>query len=82
MNGKKLTKSRTDRRWAGVAGGLAEYFEVDSTLMRLLFVVFTFAGGPGLLLYIALAIVLPEADDFDPEAYKEFKRKRKHEEAY
>lgn len=76
INGKKLTKSATDRRWSGVAGGLAEYFEVDSTLMRLLFVVFTLAGGPGLLLYIVLAIVLPEADEFDPEAYEEFKRKR------
>jgi phage shock protein C len=80
MNGKKLTKSATDRRLSGVAGGLAEYFEVDSTLVRLLFVVFTLAGGPGLLVYIALAIVLPEAEEFDAEAYEDFKRKR--EEAY
>jgi phage shock protein C len=80
MNGKKLTKSARDRRWSGVAGGLAEYFEVDSTLVRLLFVVFTLAGGPGLILYIILSIVLPEADEFDPQAYEEFKRKR--EEAY
>lgn len=80
MKDKKLTKSATDRRISGVAGGLAEYFEVDSTLVRLLFVVFTLAGGPGLLLYIVLALVLPEAEDFDPKAYKEFKRKR--EEAY
>jgi len=80
MNGKKLTKSATDRRVSGVAGGLAEYFEVDSSLVRLLFVVFTLAGGPGLLLYIVLALVLPEADEFDPQAYEDFKRKR--EEAY
>jgi phage shock protein C len=81
MNGKKLSKSATDRRISGVAGGLAEYFEVDSTLVRLLFVVFTLAGGPGLLLYIILSLVLPEADEYDSEAYQEFKSKRKREEA-
>lgn len=73
MNNKKLTKSATDRRWAGVAGGIAEYFEVDSTLVRLLFVLLSLAGGPGLLLYIVLAIVLPKSDDF---GYEEFKQKR------
>lgn len=82
INGKKLTKSRTDRRWAGVAGGLAEYFEVDSSLMRLLFVVFTLAGGPGLLLYIILAIVLPEADSVDYDYDEQGKAKRKNSESY
>ena len=45
---------------AGVAGGLAEYFNVDPTLIRLLFVVMSLAGGPGLLLYIILWVVMKE----------------------
>lgn len=76
MNNKKLTKSATDRRWAGVAGGLAEYFQVDSTLVRLLFVLFTLAGGPGLLLYVILAVVLPKSDSFDEYEYEQVKQKR------
>jgi phage shock protein C len=43
---KRFTRSRTDRTVAGVAGGLAEYFDVDATLVRLLFVVGTLLGGP------------------------------------
>ena len=61
MNEKRLTRSQTDRMVAGVAAGLAQYFDVDPTLMRLLFVVFTILGGPGLILYIILWIVMPEA---------------------
>lgn len=64
MTTKRLTKSATDRRISGVAGGLAEYFNVDPTLVRLLFVLFTFAGGPGVLVYIALSLVLPEPADY------------------
>lgn len=56
---KKLTKSRDDSVIAGVAGGLAEYFNVDSTLVRLLFVVFAMAGGPGLMVYILLWLIMP-----------------------
>ena len=44
---------------AGVCGGVAEYFNVDPTLVRLLFVLFALAGGPGLLVYIVLALVMP-----------------------
>jgi len=68
---KKLYKSRTDKKWAGVCGGLAKYFGISSTVIRLLFVVTFFAGsGTSLLVYIALAIALdkepPEMmDDFD-----------------
>lgn len=60
MENKQLTKSSVNRRFSGVCAGIAEYFEVDPTLVRLLFVLFTFAGGPGLILYIILALVLPE----------------------
>lgn len=68
---KKLYKSRTDKKWAGVCGGLAKYFGISSTVIRLLFVITFFAGsGTSLLVYIALAIALdkepPEMmDDFD-----------------
>lgn len=68
---RKLYKSRTNRKWAGVCGGLAKYFGISATVVRLLFVVTFFAGsGTSLLVYIALAIALdkepPELmDDFD-----------------
>jgi phage shock protein C len=55
----RLHRSATDRLCCGVCGGLAEYLSVDPSLVRLAFVVGTLWGGIGLLLYIALAIVLP-----------------------
>jgi phage shock protein C len=58
--GKRLYRSTTDRMVAGVCTGLAEYFNVDPTLVRLLFVIFALAGGPGLLAYIVLWLVVPE----------------------
>lgn len=67
---KRLYRSRVDRKVAGVAGGLGEYFNVDSTLIRLAFVVATLFGGPGLLLYIILWLVLPE----EPMVYRKAKR--------
>lgn len=73
---KRLQRSRTDRSVAGVAGGLAEYFEVDPTLVRILFVVFTLVGGPGLLLYIIMWIVMPEAPAYE-DYYVEDKVKAK-----
>ncbi len=58
---KKLTKSATDVKIAGVCGGIAEYFGVDSTLIRVLYLIFTFMGaGSPVLLYIILAIIMPE----------------------
>ncbi len=48
---------------AGVCAGLAEYFGIDATLIRLAFVVFTFMGGSGLLAYIIAAIVIPDKAD-------------------
>jgi len=58
---KKLYRSRTDRMLTGVCGGLAEYFAIDATIVRILFAVFALAGGPGLILYIILALVMPNA---------------------
>ena len=52
MEGKKLYKSNTDKKIAGVCGGIAEYFNIDSTLVRLGWVLFSLLGGSGLLAYI------------------------------
>lgn len=62
-----LRRSRRERMVAGVAGGLAQYFNVDPALARLAFVILTFWSGIGLLLYIILAIVTPERSIGEPE---------------
>lgn len=61
MEPKRLYRSITDRKFAGVAGGLAEYFVMDPLLIRLAFVILTFAGGGGFLIYIVLWIVTPDS---------------------
>ena len=60
MNEKKLYKSATDKKIAGVCGGIAEYFDVDATLIRLAWVLFSLLGGSGLLAYIIAALIMPE----------------------
>ena len=59
MGDKKLTKS-ADRKIFGVCGGIGEYLGIDPTVVRLLWVIFTFMGGAGLLAYIIAAIIIPE----------------------
>lgn len=61
----QLTRSQTDRKIAGVCGGLAEYFGVDSTLVRLIAVVLLLLG-PGLLAYVVFWIVLPQGPESGP----------------
>ena len=56
---KKLYKSRNDKKLDGVCAGLAEYLDVDPTLIRLAWVIFTFLGGSGILAYIMAALVMP-----------------------
>ena len=56
---KRLYRSRTDRMIWGVCGGLAKYFDIDSTIVRIIFVVLIFANGLSILAYIILAIVIP-----------------------
>ncbi len=60
MEPKRLFKSRTNKIIAGVCGGLAEYFDVDPVIMRVLFVLLAFFGGSGFILYIACAIIMPK----------------------
>ena len=59
QNVHRLYRSRTNKMIGGVAGGLAEYFNVDVILMRLLFVILFVAGGSGVLIYIILWIITP-----------------------
>ena len=56
---RRLYRCRHDRRLAGVAGGVAEFFDLDPTLVRILFFLSIFLGGMGLLLYVGLAIIVP-----------------------
>lgn len=60
MEPKRLYRSLTDRKIAGVAGGLAEYFDTDPLLLRLAFVVLALAGGGGVLIYFILWVITPE----------------------
>lgn len=55
---KKLHKSSTDRVLTGVCGGLAEYFQVDSVLIRLIFIISIFLGGLGIFIYIVLFFLM------------------------
>lgn len=58
---KRLYRSRKDRKIAGVCGGIAEYFGVDPTIIRVIAVLLLLPGGaPGLLPYIILWIIVPE----------------------
>jgi phage shock protein C len=58
-NTRRLYKSRTNRMIDGVCGGVAEYFNLDPTLVRIVWVLVTLLGGSGFLLYIAAMIIMP-----------------------
>jgi len=68
---KKLYRSTTDKMIGGVAGGLAEYFDIDSTLIRVLFIVVVFLGGGGIIAYIILWIVVPQKPYEIPKSFQE-----------
>jgi phage shock protein C len=57
---RKLYRSRTNRKLAGVCAGLAQYFNADATLIRVLFVVLALLGGPGIVIYLLMWILVPE----------------------
>lgn len=58
---KKLYRSTTDRKIAGVCGGLAKYLNIDSTIVRVVFVLLLIPGGlPGIIPYLVLWIIMPE----------------------
>lgn len=58
---KRLYRSEKDRKWAGVCGGIAEYFDIDPTLVRAGYAFITIISGvfPGLIAYFVLAWIMP-----------------------
>ncbi len=63
MEGKKLYKSRTDKKIDGVCGGIAQYFGIDSTIVRVAYAVISIFCGffiGGIILYIILDVIIPE----------------------
>lgn len=56
---RRLQRSRTEKMVGGVCGGLAEYFSIDPTIVRVLWVIITLLGGAGFLLYIILWVIMP-----------------------
>ena len=67
---KKLYRSRSERMIGGVCGGIGEHFGIDPTLVRVLFVAFALAGGPGFIAYIIMLLIVPE-EPRAPEAVVE-----------
>ncbi len=65
-NNKRLFRSRSNRVVAGVCSGLADYFNIDIALMRVLFVVATICGSFGFWMYVILWIVVPEENIIGP----------------
>jgi len=74
---KRLYRSRTNKTFSGVCGGLGEYLNVDPTLVRVLWVIASLfmAGFPGLIVYIIMAAIIPEApevpDDWQQPPYQQ-----------
>lgn len=64
---KKLYRSRTDKKLAGVCGGLAQYLGIDSTIVRLILLALVLCAGTGVLAYVIAAIVIPEEPENNSE---------------
>ena len=80
INGKKLYRLKSDKKIAGVCAGIAEYFDMDVSLVRLITILLVFVAGMSIWVYIIAAIVIPEEplyrddikrDDFNTELYKD-----------
>lgn len=60
MEKKKIVRSSTDLIVAGVCGGLADYFQIDSSLVRIIFILLVICGGSGLWIYLILWLIFPQ----------------------
>ncbi|KPU42289.1 phage shock protein C [Oxobacter pfennigii] len=74
--GKQLFRSRNNKMIAGVCGGIAEYFAIDPTIVRLVWVLITLTYGIGLIAYIIAAIVIP---DNMYQSYENYEQKSNEE---
>lgn len=63
---RRLIKSASDRKLCGVAGGIAEHYEIDPTLVRLGFVFTAFCAGLGIVLYLVACVLMPPEDGPTP----------------
>ncbi|MDY5022573.1 MAG: PspC domain-containing protein [Blautia sp.] len=61
---KRLYKSNNEKVLVGVCGGIADYFDIDPTLVRLLWVILLMMGGSGILAYIIAAIIIPNEPEY------------------
>lgn len=59
---QRITRSQSDRLLTGVCGGVADYFSIDPTLVRLIWIFFTLFGGSGLLAYIIATLMIPDSN--------------------
>ena len=64
MEPKRLYRSASDRMLVGVCGGIGEYLNVDSTIIRLLWAILVFGGGIGILAYLVAAVIIPGQPDY------------------
>lgn len=64
MNGKRLYLSNTDKKVAGVCGGIAEFFGIDPTIIRVLWILCSLLFGSGILAYLICWLVIPRQPDF------------------
>lgn len=73
MNDRKIFRSIDDYMIAGVCGGLADYFKIDSSLVRIIFVLLALSGGSGVLVYLILWLVVPKEKGTEKEINREEK---------
>lgn len=66
-NLRRLQRSRRDRVVGGVCGGIARYLDIDPVLLRVAAAALALSGGLGVLAYVVAWVVIPEADDTEPE---------------
>lgn len=68
MSEKRLVRSRDNRMLFGVCAGLAHYLNIDPVIVRLLAVLLTLWNGIGLVIYLVLALIMPQEEDLAPKA--------------
>ena len=73
---KKLYRAEDDRKVAGVCGGIAQYFDIDSTIIRLAFLFMILAWGTGVLAYLVAALVVPNESQVEMVIKKDSKKKK------
>lgn len=68
MSDKRLVRSRSNKMLFGVCAGLADYLNIDPVIVRLLAVLLTLWNGVGLLIYLVLALIMPQEPEIMPKA--------------